>query len=1732
MNDPARMKTDEPVFGMLEAALYNAPLWKQGTVIFDGYAGQFQTDQDQVGWVNSPEITDADGNTVTGLDSKRSMWRARNSWWNAVHEFNPPALTRDQQERIANQRYESSSGTIYTQDNIMALYSVEDTKEFWDTSGGPTHLRKRIRDTLDETERVEAMFQHGTVLGFGSMILSGTLDPVGIGTFFLTKNRIPGVRQANEARRALKNIRALEKSVKAGKSLSTAQSVALTRWDKISKAFPSTAKRLGYAVGTNASEATLSLYFESFVDEQLDVDDYVSAVGAAGVFTTAIMGLGAGGARAMQQASKVYQKAVDNHLVKQIGRVEKQSAPGRSLPTPQEREDLVSMALDIAKTNEEPFKVAYERLLKMSGKIHDFAVRAKSFNQLKDRPSDLIYDDNPFVRGLSNILFRQNVLLDADDFDPKIAISDFLAHHRQVVDNQKYVTSETAREFIAPDTPNGDQEWLDAVIELLDEAPVEKVDEQGVSKMVDRLDADNSPYLEKSEAWKEAARKEAETIRNTIFVYEGEELGLAERKAFYFPHGNRVKEYLNDDTKVEQFEKNVEEYLRDEIGITDPDEIKKFTDRATSSIQSSGPGSKVSLGFTIDDSGRIGNEFLAQSEVSTPGQTKERTINLPFRVMRPFYQEDSHLVLDTAMSRNNVVMATQELLKLNPKGHLDLLPKPKPEFKAPEDGSEPVEVPDYRDDWNSDTVKLKARESWSNPDEAAESLDRILRTTKSTEEAYVNARTAKKDHNAVIKENRQQLKDKNAQIKEEFGEEVAGRTDSLNDLLDEEDLFTEELENLLEIQLEGEQGLESIGNQLRKFSDRVTRNLATESRKMKALKESKGVRAVRRDEADKLYNESESIVVKMDDTLVKKSEKQTKKLEANIETQKRGIVRSTEMLRLLRHFNGDKSEGLTTQQINEMVQFVSEEYSQPERFIRDFLKKKPESHIKKYERELARSNDKLSKAEEALKEWDDTGRKSAFTDKEQAKYDAAVGDMETYGEILSMPSEDAQKVWNSKVANALSIKVKDLRGQASLFNADNPLDISPELAEVLTKRGFKVRLGNAYFTGQDLVDEIARRQTALSENSNKILDTEDSIRSLESQVAEQAEGIRRFIQDNPGKEGNDEFIALVNQLESSLTQRETLKGLAAEAREVFKESRKVFRQATGSSYRTKSVSDKQYNSRVADIRHDHVMSTLSMGISSNGGKYELTEKGWAGEIKTWYEQKMIENPEQADALQASMDKAAYLLGRFRDNTLGLEYRHIDDGGFGEKALLNVSRVGSMARTFFTISKNTMQDASIAVASGVEGAKLSKVFLRGLEKHMPGEDLKNIDKDVMGKMHRAAELAGLNRQGASSNRAYQLGDEGAQASKEIRGDSASDKVTTGFGKVWQTGSGFKYVQPYLRDTFSILYTDMILGFGERINMGKKLHPEDIDQLRRAGLTPEDAESIYADWAITQQAEDLVDVETGLKVVADLDVFTPKNREGLQQAVFNMVERIHLKPRFEDKYIMTGKDPGEAVKTERLMLALQGFSQTSHNIWFQGGLQSAMKHKRLGAYTERVLGATALAVAINAGYRELTKTAEPEGAARPYDEDMTLGSYFLYTVNKSGVFGELSGLYDAARYSTAAKLIRDGAPEGGFETGKAIKGFAADAFGMVLPGIGGAIDVGGDALAAGYVAGVQPLVADKPTKKEVYKELGGLIKNGPFRGLLFIADLMEFGGWLKKRQQIKTRKQKIEVRKEQR
>ena len=86
--------------------------------------------------------------------------------------------------------------------------------------------------------------------------------------------------------------------------------------------------------------------------------------------------------------------------------------------------------------------------------------------------------------------------------------------------------------------------------------------------------------------------------------------------------------------------------------------------------------------------------------------------------------------------------------------------------------------------------------------------------------------------------------------------------------------------------------------------------------------------------------------------------------------------------------------------------------------------------------------------------------------------------------------------------------------------------------------------------------------------------------------------------------------------------------------------------------------------------------------------------------------------------------------------------------------------------------------------------------------------------------------------------------------------------------------------------------------------------------------------------------------------------------------------------------------------------------------------------------------------------------------------------------------------------------------------------------MYPGISGAIDIGVDAGVAGYVAGVQPLVADKPTKKEVYKELGGLIKNGPFRGLLFIADLMEFGGWLKKRQEIKTRKQTIEVRKEQR
>jgi len=1783
--------------------------------------------------VNAREMVDIEGGHLDLWDRGRSRFIAEHPGWNVEQ------LLKEDPRSSPWRFVRSTSGTEYPREVLRNIFEGdEETREYWGAAGGPTDFRRRMIKTLDEVEQADAMGQYGTIPGFALIVGSGMIDPVGWAFFRGAKGVFgaPGKLETyNKARR-------IQKVLKQGKRITAAEAAFMSAF--VAQKLPSWRKKLTVAGGLAAVEGFTSLYVESFFDEQLDVEDFIAGAGAAAVFSSALLGIVGVTSKSIETTGRMYQRAVGRNLVDRVDRaIEGTGEPSRSFPRIEDRELLVSAVRELAEQEGMPYELAFEQVMKLASKVGNASTRVTSVGLLRGSASDLQFSNSQQTRALARILFKKNLTLRSDpdtDIPLQFSVGEVFHHNRQVVDSEVKMLIETS---------DGDSSFLEAVMQVLDEAPVEILDDAGspTGRMVDRLDAENSPFKGKPDDWKVAVRGAADRIKKRVLVYEGEQLGLAEKLDFYFPHGQRIDEYVLDPARVSEFKTRAKEYLIEREGY-DPDDpdldeiIESLYSKIADPVHNR---SDQNVGFTIDNEGNIRNQFVGTS-VAVTGSGKERTVRLPLRVMRMFYEDDPAMLVDSGLSRTGLLRGAQELLKLNPKGTNESLPRfsdetpgvvrepppttpttPRPvegptfserkrsssillegemsaearanvqksidedigptlsgEYEVLADGvvvgrveristgkwhtfgpdpddiepasdfpfrtkasaiesikgwdhpppttpaaAQPPAAPvpkNYTDDLNDLRVNQAAREKGGIDITAnVEQLGTVKQITDAAWDARVSADEAYNIQRDSVRGARSEIRDAKIEVKEEHKAAVRSRQEQINRLLDEQ----EESESLIDgiaDELETHEGnLGSVESQLNKRYRRMEEDLRSAERSLENLIESGKAVPVRRDLADVELQKAEKEVQRLHRKEEKMRGSADISLGKKLESQKVDELGASTMIKLLKHFSGDhpKVEGYSTKQINDDIKFLSDHYLMDTQVIKDFLRKSPEAHIGKYEKKLLKATERRTKTETDLKEFSDSDGKSVrLSEKDQAKLDEAMIEVEKFSEVLQQPTGDETKVWNTKVANSLAVEIKTRRSSLNSRNQGNLLDISDSHLRFLESNGVKIRFG------KDWVEpaEARVRIRSMLEDSSKLARDLNEAESISEgairKAAREAEKLRAFIKDNGGKD-SDVVLQAIARLESAIANRSTAMDSRTQARGNARLARKQYRETIGHKYETGDTSAKEFDAVVADVRESHVMESLSLGIETSGGRYKLTDKGHGGVIRRDFEKLIEANPERRAELEAEMDNTAAHLGRWRDYIMGLERR--EPTGI-QNTIRAASSIGSQWRTLFTIMKNTFLDNGIAIASGVGMRRLANTLARGVLSHLPGGKIDNIDGVALSRVHSAGQYATLNRQGTGgggSNRAFQLGEEGSQAtSRPTAKDNIPDTARKKFGWFWQRASGFRYTQPYLRETYSLVYEDIILNLGEDLHIGKKIHPEDIEMLNRAGLSTDDAYRIFEEWSLSQPVDELTDV-SGFRRIGDIDQFSPPTKEKLEQGVFNLVERIHLIPRPEELHRATKELPSYARGAEDILLALNGFNQSAFKNWFMTGTQSILKHKRLGHYAIRGLEAGAIYLGVEELWSQYQKKFTAKGAhPKSWSERPETFDRILTLIGKSGILGPISGAIDSYQYSV---LADDRPLDSSYDKYRRKAEGYVDAVGAFTPGLGGALDLGIESLYLMNDLQRMALQGDKLKKSEIQKQIRRVAGKGLYSPITYMADLFDLAGWVQKHYKLDAKTRRI-------
>ena len=433
-----------------------------------------------------------------------------------------------------------------------------------------------------------------------------------------------------------------------------------------------------------------SLGFESYFDDKVTRDDII----LAGVASAALVGLMTGsGVLAKMSTNKVvefgdrYWRDLLHH-------------PNLSPEVPQE----ISRARSI-----ENVQAVVTEMQRRLANGEDYSVIAGGFVKtiraldnastywLRGPISDMQHSTLPEVRAIYHQLGRHADMVNIKTGDSSLVVQNVseLSASRLLRINSLFDEAS----ILAKNSSLHSEQYYSALIQVLDE---------GAS----RLDADEFSHI--PDDVKKQLREFAARIDRKVFgEYRelGEAVGLAAPKENYFPHVGRRKELIDMPDRQEKFLEKAKKHYED--NGSSPEKAVIAAEESLSAIIRGAEPPAAKLGFHLGEDGHVTAE-ISNRGIEEPGTAKERTIDLPYRVMDMFYDDPSALFRGN-LRRSNADTNAVILAALSEEGTAVTLPKLRP---APVEGEAPGVVPESPREINRESVMQMTKEEFeANPPE-------------------------------------------------------------------------------------------------------------------------------------------------------------------------------------------------------------------------------------------------------------------------------------------------------------------------------------------------------------------------------------------------------------------------------------------------------------------------------------------------------------------------------------------------------------------------------------------------------------------------------------------------------------------------------------------------------------------------------------------------------------------------------------------------------------------------------------------------------------------------------------------------------------------------------------------------------------------------------------------------------------------------------------------------------
>ena len=559
--------------------------------------------------------------------------------WNPIEQL---------KKRTGGTRF--GDGVISSESMVQIFDENEDNRNYLMESTGPSDMNRRISSVLREMEDFETISEQGAAGWTGWFLANMLADPTNILIGPKLLQLSAAFKQAKRVKKALKS---------KGGTLTAEEAVDLR---KSLNGVPPVSGIL--AQGALAGVASMG--FESYFDDKVTRDDII----LAGVSSAALVGLMVGGGALAKHSTNEVLKLGDRywrdllHHPNISPEVPQEISRARSIENVQKT--VTEMQRRLA--NGEDYSVIAGGLVR---KIR--ALDNASTYWLRGPISDMQHSTLPEVRAIYHQLGRHADMVNIKTGDSSLVVqnvSELSASRLLRINNLFDETS-----ILAKNSPLHSEQYYSALIQVLDE---------GAS----RLDADE--FSRVPDDVKEQIIELAGRIDRKVFgEYRelGEAAGLAAPKEHYFPHVGRRKELIDMPDRQEKFlEKAKKHYEKNGFS---PEEAGIAAEKSLSAIKSGAEPPAAKLGFHLGEDGHVRAE-ISNRGIEEPGTAKERTIDLPYRVMDMFYDDPSALFRGN-LRRSNADTNAVILSALSEEGTAVTLPKLR---EAPVEGEAPGVVPE------------------------------------------------------------------------------------------------------------------------------------------------------------------------------------------------------------------------------------------------------------------------------------------------------------------------------------------------------------------------------------------------------------------------------------------------------------------------------------------------------------------------------------------------------------------------------------------------------------------------------------------------------------------------------------------------------------------------------------------------------------------------------------------------------------------------------------------------------------------------------------------------------------------------------------------------------------------------------------------------------------------------------------------------------------------------------